>query len=206
MAIEFDADKHIYTVDGVVTPSVTQILDILSYEEFGKIDRSTLDYASRRGTAVHECTEAIDLDMPCEVDTEIEPYVRAYLDFLHDYKPKWDRVEEIVSCLDDNYSFCGTIDRTGYFGDRYVIVDIKTSTPSRLTYIKVCLQTYLYNLCIPEHADMWVLFLKKDGTYNLINCEEWWKKNTSKPLYSTVYELLDAYKLIQEIKAKGKKK
>lgn len=206
MAIEFDAEKHIYTVDGIVTPSVTQILDILSYEEFGKIDKSTLDYASRRGTAVHEATESIDLGLPFELDYETEPYIRAYCDFLRDYKPSWDRIEEIVSCLDDNYSFCGTVDRTGWFGDKYVVMDIKTSTPSRLTYIKVCLQTYLYYLCITEHADMWVLFLKKDGTYNLINCVDWWDKNMNKPLYSTVYELLDAYKLIQEIKTKGKKK
>ena len=205
--IELLEDKHQYLVDGREVPSVTQILDILSYEEFAKIDRSTLDYASKRGSAIHEATELIDLDFPAEVDAETEPYVRAYIDFLHDYKPKWDRIEEMVTCIDDNYDFAGTIDRSGWFGDNYVIMDIKTvGSPTRLTYIKVCLQTYLYGLCISEkYPGLFALFLKKNGQYDIINCELWWQEHVDHPLYATAYELLEAYKLINEIKKKGKK-
>ena len=203
--IELNEEKHIYTVDGREVPSVTQILDILTYQEFGKIDKATLDYASKRGSDVHEVTELCDLGMyaEAEFDYEIEPYIRAYLDFKRDYRPSWDRIEEMVTCIDDNYDYAGTIDRAGRMGDRYIILDIKTvGSPNRMTYIKVCLQTFLYSLCIPEDADLWALFLTKHGTYTLINCKEWWKKHINHPLNTTAYEILEAYKLISNIKRK----
>ena len=109
--VVFDKENHIYTVDGKIVPSVTQILDLLSYEEFGKIDKSTLEYASKRGTAIHEATESLDLGLETEVDAETEPYVKAYMDFTRDYKPTWLGIEEMV--YHPEFEFCGTIDRIG---------------------------------------------------------------------------------------------
>lgn len=203
--ILFDAEKHQYTVDGTAYPSVTEILSVLSYDTFGKIDKATLDYAAKRGTAIHEATEAIDMGGEAEVDGETEPYVQAYLDFVRDYKPNWFGIEDIVANTDQRYA--GTIDRHGYFGSQPVVVDIKTiGSPTRLDYTKVCLQTFLYSLCLDyDNPMLFALFLRKDGTYRLLDCRGWWKENQIEPLHKGAVDILAVNKTIDFLK-KGKKK
>ena len=203
VGVKFDSENHIYTVDGKVVPSVTQILDLLSYEEFGKIDKSTLDYASKRGTAIHEATESLDMGLEAEIDAETEPYVKAYMDFTRDYKPTWLGIEEMV--YHPEFEFCGTIDRLGKIGNKFIVMDIKTvSSPDRLTYTKVCMQTFMYSLCLEDKYETYALFLKKDGTYRLFNCHEWWLKNREHGEFGTCVSLIKAYKTIKEIKNERK--
>lgn len=95
MQIDFNEEKHEYTVGGEVKPSVTEILGFITADHYGTINPSILDRAARRGSAVHECLEDIDYDMPPEeVPTEIYPYVVAYQTFLRDYKPEWYGIEQ----------------------------------------------------------------------------------------------------------------
>lgn len=202
MTIDFNEQDHTYKVDGKPMPSVTQILDLLSYEEFGKIDRSTLEYASNRGRAIHEATEAYDLGGEVEVNSETEPYVMAYIDFCQDYKPNYFGIEEQVANTQQGYA--GTVDRYGFLGDRQFVLDIKTvASPNRTTYIKVCLQTYLYSLALGfDNPMLLALFLKKDGTYRVFNCREWWSKNMKDNLMQSAISILSAYKAIQRLKEK----
>lgn len=202
MNIEFNEKDHTYLVDSRPMPSVTQILDLLTYEDFAKIDRSTLEYASRRGTAIHEATEAYDIGGEVEVDAETEPYITAYIDFCHDYKPNYFGIEEQV--VNTQQGYAGTVDRYGLLGERPFVLDIKTvASPNRLTYIKVCLQTYLYSLCTDyDNPMLLALFLKKDGTYRLFNCREWWGKNMKDPLMQSAISVLSAHKAIQRLKEK----
>ena len=75
--IVFNEQTHEYIVDDKKYPSVTQILDLLTYTEFANIDKGVLETASRRGTAIHEATENLDYGGYAEVDAETEPYVQA---------------------------------------------------------------------------------------------------------------------------------
>lgn len=201
--IQFREEDHTYWDGDKQLPSVTQILDILSYQEFGNIDKSTLEYASRRGTAIHEATEALDLGFPADVDGETEPYLRAYMDFTRDYAtPSWQGIEDLVYC--DEYA--GTCDRHGHIGDMEVVLDIKTvGSPNRLTYVKVCIQTYLYSLCLGyANPKLFALFLRKDGTYRLFDCLKWWHGNMSIDLWTASSKLVKTYYFIQSLK-KGDK-
>lgn len=202
MNIEFNEKDHTYLVDGKQLPSVTQILDLLTYEDFAKIDRSTLEYASRRGTAIHEATEAYDIGGEVEVDAETEPYVRAYIDFCRDYKPNYYEVEERIA--NPSLGFAGCVDRAGIIGEQPFVMDIKTvSSPNRLTYIKVALQTYLYSTCL-DYSDpvLLALFLKKDGTYRVVSLVDWWSKHMKDPLMQSALSILSAFKAIQRLKEK----
>lgn len=203
--IEFNAETHTYTVDGKKFPSVTEIVGVLSADTMGQIDKSTLDYAAARGTAVHEATEALDFGAEAEVDAETEGYVKAYLDFLNDYHPNWMGIEEIVANADQEY--CGTIDRHGYFGSTPVVLDIKTTgSPNKVDYTKVCLQTYLYSLCLDyDNPRLFALYLKKDGTYRLMDCRAWWKEHQLEPIYHGGKDILTVWKTINFLK-KGKEK
>lgn len=200
--IVFNEQTHEYFVDDKKYPSVTQILDLLTYTEFANIDKGVLESASRRGTAIHEATENLDYGGYAEVDAETEPYVQAYMDFSRDYIPDWYGVEEQV--FNKEHGFCGTIDRHGMIGNTPCVLDIKTiASPNRLTYVKVCLQTYLYSLCLDyENPRLFALFLRKDGKYRLFDCRAWWSENMHDQLWQSARDILSAYKAIQRIKEK----
>lgn len=206
MPINFNAETHTYMDGDKKVPSVTTIVGVLSADSLAQIDKATLDYASARGTAVHEATEAIDMGAEAEVDAETEPYVQAYLDFLNDYRPNWMGIEEIVYNVEQCYA--GTVDRHGYFGSTPVVLDIKTnSSPSKIDYTKVCLQTYLYSLCLDyDNPRLFALYLKKDGTYRLLDCRAWWNEHQLEPIYHGGRDILAVWKTINFLKKGSKTK
>lgn len=55
--LEFIEDGHIYLVDGVITPSVTEIMKLKFGNMYAGVDRQTLEEAAEKGTAVHEAIE-----------------------------------------------------------------------------------------------------------------------------------------------------
>lgn len=55
--LEYDDESHTYIVDGVIVPSVTQILAVKFGGKYAKVDRSTLERAASRGTDIHKAIE-----------------------------------------------------------------------------------------------------------------------------------------------------
>ena len=209
--IFFDEQSHTYLVDGQEVPSVTEILKPL-HRSYGAVNPSVLEQASVRGKAVHEACEDIDYDLEPEIPFEIEGYVRAYLDYKDLYLPEWEMVEQIVFC--EEGWFIGTLDRMGVIDGKPCIVDLKTSTPNRESYLSVCLQTVAYAMAVSSEThfdpdwkdyDRYGLFLMKDGKYRLINCKEWEGQNhfNSADAFGV---LLKTHKMITRLLATGKGK
>lgn len=55
--VEFLADTHTYLVDGVIVPSITQILKVKFNKKYDGIPKETLQRASEKGTQMHEVIE-----------------------------------------------------------------------------------------------------------------------------------------------------
>lgn len=55
--VEFIGDTHTYLVDGVIVPSITQILKVRFNKKYDGIPKSTLQRASEKGTQMHEVIE-----------------------------------------------------------------------------------------------------------------------------------------------------
>lgn len=55
--LEYDNESHTYIVDGLIVPSVTQILGVKFGNKYAGVNRSTLERAASRGTAIHEAIE-----------------------------------------------------------------------------------------------------------------------------------------------------
>lgn len=175
MKIDFDPNTHTYRYDGKVIPSVTEICKPITDRHYGAISLTVLDYASRRGTAIHEACQDIDLDLEPDVDAETLPYIQAYCDFLRDYKPEWDMIEQIV--VDRQGRYAGTVDRAGLLLGKPCVIDIKTiSSLNKATKLSVCVQTAGYEMAIGDICDRYALHLKKDGKYSLFSCDEYEKK------------------------------
>lgn len=212
MEIQFDETKHEYYADGKRVPGVTEILSPITASGYSKINPAVLEHAAMKGTLVHEWCEMYDYGCADEsVPSELAPYCAAYADFIRDYRPKWEKIEEIVAYYTlDEYGnkipyYAGRLDRMGLIDGRKSTVDIKAiSTPSTRTHISVCCQTAAYAKAIDcyEYAERYALYLKPDCTYKLFDCREYeWKHGFSG--LDIFYKLLS---LKMEIERIGKKK
>lgn len=151
MKIDFNEEKHEYSVNGVKVPSVSEILSPLNADRYGTINPAVLRSAAEKGTAVHEMCEAIDYGIDTDEDEmpEIQGYVDAYFQFLLDHEVEWSMVERIVACYrgveGEPPIYAGTIDRFGIVDGNAAVVDIKTyasmTTEAQMT---ASCQTALY--------------------------------------------------------------
>lgn len=123
--LEFEPISHVYTLDGIQIPSVSEVLRFASRELYGDTSAQAMEIAADRGTRVHAATEALDRNGSADVDPDIEPYVRAYAKFLRDNKINWRLIETHVVSMNRDYA--GTIDRLGWLNEEKVLLDIKTT-------------------------------------------------------------------------------
>lgn len=197
MIIDFNEEKHEYSVGGEKVPSVSEILAPLSADRYSQIDKFVLKNAAERGTAVHAATRAIDYGFAPEEDFSISAYLKAYYMFLREVKPEWEMVEQIVwysRYLGDTPLYAGTVDRYGMIDGKPCVVDIKTyASLTTDAYISASCQTALYRDAIESNqlADgtpemvkgldaysgedgiikRYVLHLKSDGNYRLASLD-----------------------------------
>lgn len=101
--------------------------------------------AGVQGTAVHDWAEKFALGLPVTVEglpAEQQPYALSFLQFVHDFKPRWEMSE--ASVYNREYGYAGTLDTLMYverMGDGLGLVDYKTS---KGIYPEVVLQTAAY--------------------------------------------------------------
>lgn len=187
MKIDFDEEKHEYSVGGIRIPSVSEILAPLSAERYGELNPWMVRAAAAKGTAVHEACELIDYGFEPEEDAEIDGYLVAYQTFLMEHDIEWENIESIVYYCrlpEELPLFCGTIDRFGTIDGLPTIVDIKTySSLSTDAQLAASCQTALYKEAVDDmqkggwQRDRWtrrkILHLRKDGTYRLVDLDAW---------------------------------
>ena len=169
----FYDDSHKYTVDGEEVPSVSELTRFLTRELYTDAPQYFLDQAAKRGTSVHKATEAIDKFGTVEIDDDLAGFAKAYVLFMKEHDVNWEKIEWSV-CNDKLYA--GTVDRYGTLDGEPVILDIKTTaTISGLHKVCYSAQLNLYRMAVVKEKPvdkLWVLQLKKDGTYKLIELEE----------------------------------
>lgn len=125
MSLQFDAESHIYRVNGVVYPSVTQILSGMGLlPDYSKLD----PFYRERGTAVHACIKmrllGEEIDWDFEGADEVRPRFDRFLWFDEEYDLKPYVIEEP---LHSRYGYAGTPDLVAFSGklDKLVFVDWK---------------------------------------------------------------------------------
>ena len=172
----FYNDSHKYTVDGEEVPSVSELTRFLTRELYNDAPQYFLDQAAKRGTNVHKATEAIDKFGTVEIEDEYAGFVKAYVSFLKEHEVSWSNIEWSVCSKENEMPYAGTIDRVGALDGKTVILDIKTTANiSGLHKLCYTAQLNLYKLAVEKEKpveELWVLQLKKDGTYKLIQLEE----------------------------------
>ena len=163
----FFDDGHRYTLDGEDLPSVSELCRFISREIYNDVAQFRLDNAADRGKQVHKALEALDKYGSVDVQDDILPYVRAYLQFRKEHQAEWEKIEYATHHPVDMYA--GTLDRYGVLDGRHAILDFKTSYTIHGPYVAA--QLNLYRRMAESEGlpvdELYVLHLKKDGTYRL---------------------------------------
>lgn len=160
--ISFDPASHQYAFNGVVWPSVTQILR-------GPPNPYYTPRAADRGTAVHA---AIALDLAGELDEEtldpaVAPYLLGFRQFMLDVMPISILSEEVV--FSEKYQYAGTMDWYGSLAGRRCIVDFKTGKPPGWAGMQMAAYAQALAECRGLEVEETRVLALKPGGYKLLN-------------------------------------
>lgn len=140
-------------------PHVTAILAQAGLVEKGWFK----DYDLSRGSALHKAAQYLDegtLDWE-SVDGVILGRLAAYQRFKDEVQPVILAIEEPV--VNEDYRYCGTLDRRLVIGGREGVLDIKGPSRAAWQALQVCLYAYTF----PRPMARWTLHLS-DEEYRLI--------------------------------------
>lgn len=136
MTLQFDAETHTYTLDGVKLTSVTQALQAAGLVDLHGTPEQ-IGYAADLGTAAHIATELDDLGTLDEgtVAEEVWPYLRAWRKFRAEAGFVPEHIE--LRLHHPAMLYAGTIDRIGSLRSHRALIDIKTGAPRRTTGLQL---------------------------------------------------------------------
>ena len=137
--LEYDDNSHTYIVEGVIVPSVTQLLGIKFGHKYDDISAETLDKAAERGTMIHKAIEEFchGSDSDLEEVSDFEFLMKHY---------KFNVVEnELPIILEfDGKTFAGRLDlilqKENEIG--MAVADIKTTSTLDKEYLGHQLNLY----------------------------------------------------------------
>lgn len=159
MQIEFIEQTHTYLVDGVIVPSVTQIMKQMSEAYYSGINEDVMKEAAARGTRVHKAIYDYEQLNAVIVDDAM-PYFKNYLvaKQLKNFEPL---MQEFA--LTEG-TFAGTVDMLAEMGGQQVIIDLKVTSKFNKELAEVQLAGYV-ELCEKNGIGIsatYILHIKKD--------------------------------------------
>lgn len=159
--ITLDTD-HIYRVDGVVRPSVTQILERAGLVDYNFLPPSVRTMALERGAAVHLATQLYDEhDLDWDSIPGLVPYVEAWGAAVQHYEFEFTAIEQ--RGYNDRYGFCGTLDRLARNHSGDWIIDIKCGEAP--WWVRLQLAAYASFLPEPRRYKRVCIELKPTGQW-----------------------------------------
>lgn len=166
--LEYFDDTHTYLYDGLMLPSVTQILGVKYRNDYANVPPAVLNNAAKRGTEVHKAIENFnvsDYDDGSEAVRNFKFLQKQYgFEVLDSELP-------IVIFKDDFPIACGRLDMTMQMDGQIGIADIKTV--SALNKEKIAYQLNLYRIGLMQSYGVDAKFLKilhlRDGIRKFID-------------------------------------
>ena len=163
MIVSLNKKNHIYTVDGIVTPSVSDVLDVFFpptpfYTEEGRDD----------GDFRHQWYAFLSQGNKPEnaPGSRIADAIDGFKKFMADVKPEY--VSGEISYSHPILKYCGTPDVVFKLNSRLAVVDYKPKTKNKRTQLQVALYFSLLranNIMVQDRYELRCY----DGIYRLDN-------------------------------------
>ena len=152
--LEYYDEQHLYLVNGVIVPSVTQMLRARFGNKYDGISRAVLQRASEAGTQVHEAIERY-----CHGEESDLPEVRNFKFLQKQYKFQVLQNEVPVILFDDDLPVCaGRLDMVIEMDGKTGLADIKRTSALDKEYL--AWQLNLYRIAYKQCYDQEIYFLK----------------------------------------------
>lgn len=153
--LEFIEETHTYIYDGVILPSITQILKTKFGKKYNGISKEILNKASQRGTEIHKAIE----DYETKGSETQHKELRNYKFLKKQFKFECLQNEiPVVLFKDDKPIAAGRIDLVLKEGNNVGIGDIKRTSTFDKKY--VAYQTNLYRLGYQQSYGTKISFLR----------------------------------------------
>lgn len=132
--LELIEDTHTYLYNGVIIPSVTQMLNKVFPNKYNGVDAKILNKKASYGSKIHKCIETIEKKKPkrpiayCKRYIGIDIYQEESLKQYLDIKKKYN-IEVLESERQVQYKglYAGTTDMIATVNGKIKIIDIKTT-------------------------------------------------------------------------------
>ena len=174
--IEFIEKEHIYLIDGIIVPSVTQLLKKLFPCKYENIPEKILEDKSIYGIELHKFIEIIEKKKPKNPLGYIKRYYNPTIyqeESIKDYlKIKEKYAIEITDSekrIHYKNKYGGTLDLKGYVNGKSAIIDIKTTY--ELDKVYVAWQNSMYELADGMVDELYCMWLPKGRLGKLVKLE-----------------------------------
>ena len=153
--LEYIDETHTYLYDGLVLPSITQLLKAKFGNKYTGIPKETLERASQQGTAVHKAIEDYERS---GIESEL-PELRNYkfLKKAHGFECVNNEVP-VVLFVDDEAVACGRLDLVLAEGEQIGLGDIKRTSTLDKNYLAY--QLNLYRIAYQQCYGQEISFLR----------------------------------------------
>lgn len=179
--IEFIEQQHIYLVDGVITPSVSQILHFIFPDKYKNVDKKILNRKAEYGTKIHESVElyenniktmtleeAFDVTVQAqELNYIQEASLRQYVKIKRE---NYITVLEQEQMIQYEKKYAGRFDMIASIKERICLCDIKTTAELDKEYLSWQLSYYEMAMG-KEFERLYAIWLPKKGLGELVEIE-----------------------------------
>lgn len=142
--IEFNEKDHIYMKNGIVLPSVTQIMQPLYEQVYGKADSDASDNGKSKGKEIHRAIDDYCEFGMIDISEEYRPYLDNFIRYIDEHQ--YEIVASEVMLCHPVYGYAGKIDIiVRNPKGEFVLIDNKTGD----------LQPKLHAVQLQAYTDMW---------------------------------------------------
>lgn len=153
--LEFFPETHTYLYDGLMLPSVSQILGVKYKNDYASVPPAVLNNAAKRGTAVHKAIENFNVSGYDDGSEAVRNF--KFLQKQYGFEVL-DSELPLVLFKYDMPIACGRLDMTMLIDGQTGIADIKTV--SALNKEKIAYQLNLYRIGLMQSYGVDAQFLK----------------------------------------------
>lgn len=166
--LEYLEDGHIYLVDGVIVPSITQLLKSKFGKKYENVNSEVLRRAQIAGTDVHEAIERYCLYGEESELKELHNF--KFLQKKFDFETLHNEIP-VILFVDDEPMFAGRLDMVIKINDRIGIADIKSTSKLDKEYLAYQLNLYriAYHQSYGEEAEFLKGIHLKGDTRKLVD-------------------------------------
>lgn len=166
--LEYFDETHTYLYEGLMLPSVSQILGVKYKNDYASVPPAVLNNAAKRGTAVHKAIENFNVSGYDDGSEAVRSF--KFLQKQYGFEVL-DSELPLVLFKDDMPIACGRLDMTMLMDGETGIADIKTV--SSLNKEKIAYQLNLYRIGLMQSYGVDAKFLKiihiRDGIRKVID-------------------------------------